>query len=186
MDETLVHTLVASNEKHAGQLYDEHSEHFAAEKFSIRYDGWYVSFKRNITTELIEFCNELVGKDNVYILSHGTLDYVCWVNTKLKLGLDPNTHIHAREDIQYVHSGCPKFRGQCNILIDNETYEWHETIGCSKISYLDEIPKSQFIKIEPFSVFEKSDSETDQKILDKVKTRLSEIVKAHLDKQVES
>lgn len=171
LDETLVHTLVASTEKQADKYLDEHSEHFVSKKFKIRHDAcWYVTFKRNITDNLIKFCKELVGEKNVYILSHGSLDYVLWVNVYLDLGIDPNTQIYGREDIGRHHTANPKFKGQFNILIDNESYDWHGCVGESKLSYLDEIPKSQFIQIEPFSVFELEKKE--EKILEDVKNRI--------------
>lgn len=176
LDETLVHTLIASTEKRADELLLEHGEHYAGMKFKMRGDScWYVPFKRKISDDLIKFCKDLVGEKNVYILSHGSLDYVLWVNVHHQLGLDPNTQIYGREDISRINGVNPKFKGQFNILVDNESYDWHESIGISKLSFLDEIPRSQFVHIQPFDVFDKI--ENAEETLADTKKKLEQIVK---------
>ena len=104
-DEMLAHSFYADSEKHADQLLEDYSEHWYGVKYHIRNDGWYVTFKRSWADDLIKFLNELVDKDNVYILTTGTLDYIRWANIKINLGFDPNTNT-----VSYTHLTLPTNR----------------------------------------------------------------------------
>ncbi len=152
LDETMVHTLVADNEDHADKLIDMYGEHWKGTKIKIRHDGWYVSFLRNSTQKLLEFSRELLGKDNVYMLSVGTLDYIAWANVLIGLGFDPNTNLFGREDIQRVET-CPKFKDTFNVLIDNENYHYHSCGSRGKVQFLGNIPEEQLIQVKEFTVW---------------------------------
>ena len=175
LDETLVHTLVASNEKHADELIDLYGEHWAGTKINIRHDGWYVTFLRKSTKRLLEFSRELLGPENVYMLSHGSNDYIAWVNVRVGLGFDPNTNLFGREDVFWLDT-CPKFKDHFNVLIDNENYLYHSCGDRGKVKFLNNIPEEQFIQIPQFTVW--SESITDDKIDELVEDMKTKITNA--------
>lgn len=155
-DNTLAHTFYADNEKHADELLYDYTEHFVGEKFQIRNDGWYVSFKRAWTDELLTFTRQLVGMGNVYILTTGTQDYIRWCNVHLKLGFDPNTNIFGREDI-FEKETHPLFKESYNILVDDLSYNehsrgYHKPNHC-KVKFLNNIPRSQYVRVKEFTVW---------------------------------
>lgn len=172
LDETLVHSMYANNEEHADQLIDMYGEHWKGVKFEIRHDGWFVSFLRNSTQRLLEFSRELLGKENVYILSAGSCDYVLWANTKIELGFDPNTNIFTREDFTYTETS-PKFKDTFNVLIDNENYFYHALGERGKVKFLNNYPIEQHINIEPFTVWsEKIDPDWVDNYVEDTKERI--------------
>lgn len=150
-DNTLAHSLYANDEKHADQLLYDYGEHWYGVKFEIRHNGWFVSFTRNWTNDLLEFSRNLVGNDNVFILTTGTLDYIRWCNVKLGLGFDPNTNIFGREDISYQDTH-PKFVDSHNVLVDDLSYSDHALGSRGKVKFLNNIPKNQFVDVAPFTV----------------------------------
>lgn len=155
LDECMVHSLYANNETHADQLIDTYGEHWVGKKFNIRHDGWYVTFRRSWTKDLLTFARQLLGNENVMMLSTGTLDYIRWVNVHAELGFDPNTNIFGREDLKRQFHCHPKFKDTFNVLVDNETYDYHNFgIGTiSKVAFLNDIPESQFIHVKKFEVW---------------------------------
>ena len=176
MDECMVHSMAAKNEKHADQLLYDYGEHWRGEKFHIRHDGWYVTFQRSWTKDLLKFGRDLLGEDNVFIMSQGMLDYVLWVNKYLELGFDPNTNIFGREDIGRYHNH-PRFGDSFNVLVDNEDYDYHcfPWDRC-KVKALHDIPREQLIQVEHFSVY--SEPITDQiEYLESIKDRITKAFK---------
>lgn len=172
LDETLVHTMVADSEKHANELVDLYGEHWSGIPFKIRHDGWYVVFVRNSTKRLLEFSRELLGHDNVYLLSVGTVDYVAWVNVKAELGFDPNTNLFGREDIVMTET-CPKFKDSHNVLVDNENYLYHSCGERGKVKFLNNIPEDQFIQIPQFTVWsEYLDPKRIDEMVEDMKTKI--------------
>ena len=175
LDETMVHSMYANNEAHADQLIELYGEHWKGVKFRLRNDGWYVSFLRNSTMRLLEFTRELLGKENVFILTAGTQDYVLWVNTHVGLGFDPNTNIFSREDVARQEV-CPKFKDTFNVLIDNENYFYHAMGDRCKVKFLGSYPADQHIHIEKFTVWEeKIDPEWDDKYIQDTKERIEKV-----------
>ncbi len=152
MDETLVHSFYADSEKHANQLLEQHGEYWKAVKFHIRHDGWYVSYLRNISMRLLEFSRELLGEDNVILLSRGDIDYVRWTNVQIGLGFDPNVGIYGHQDIEWEDTN-PRFKDTFNVLIDNENYAYHCVGNRNKVKYLNNIPEEQFIQIDEFNIW---------------------------------
>ena len=159
-DETLAHSLYADNEKHADQLIDMYGEHWRGEKFMIppsawdmtNNGGWYVTFKRSWTKDLLTFTRQLVGNNNVYILTSSTKDYILYCNNVLELGFDPNTHIFSREDM-YAIDKYPDFLDTYNILVDNLTYKEHCSGIVSKVAFLNGLPEKQYVQVLPFDVW---------------------------------
>lgn len=155
LDESMIHSFYADNEKHANQLLDTYSEYWVGIKYHVRNDGWYVSFLRNGILELLEFSRSLLGGEHVNMLSIGGKEYILWANIKMGLGFDPNFQIFGKEDLSTlkVH---PKFKDTFNILIDDMSYSHHikRAEGNNKIDFLSKIPKSNLIQIPKFTVWE--------------------------------
>jgi hypothetical protein len=159
-DETLAHSIYADHEKHADQLIDMYGEHWRCEKFYVNPKGWdvhgeiewYVTCKRSWTDDLIKFSRELVGHDNVYILTASVGDYIRWCNKKLELGFDPNSNIFSREDILSIEVN-PKFVNTHNILVDNLPYCEHSREQYGKAAFLNNLPKEQFVRVNEFEVW---------------------------------
>lgn len=151
-DNTLGHSMHADNEKHADDLLYNYSEHFIADKFEMYGYGWHVTFRRPWANDLIAFCKQLVGPENVYILTAGLQDYIYWCNVKLNLGFDPNSKIFGREDI-HKYQPHSKFIDTFNVLVDDLPYRKH-LYGAGKVKFLNNLPKTQYIKVRPFTIWE--------------------------------
>jgi|TARA_R110002110_G_scaffold148108_1_gene339102 hypothetical protein len=175
MDECMIHSMGADNEKHADKLIYDYGEHWRGEKFRIRHNGWYVSFKRSWTDELLTFARDLLGEDNVFIMSQGVLDYVLLVNKYLELGFNPNTNIFGRDDIARYENH-PRFGNSFNVLVDNENYEYHNTDYKCKVKALHNIPREQLLQVEHFSVW--TEPIVDQtEYLESIKARITKAFK---------
>lgn len=174
-DNTLAHSLYANSEKHADELLYDYSEHFIGEKFQLRRDGWYVSFKRAWCDDLVTFSKQLVGPDNVYILTTGIQDYIRWCNVCLKLGFDPNTHIFGREDIHGNIHPYKLFTDTFNVLVDDMTYRDH-SIGKGKVTFLNNLPYDQYVRVKEFNVWTAPIGK-DEEYFEDVKSRILEALK---------
>ncbi len=170
-DECMAHSFYADSEGHADELLDMYSEHWRGEKFELRHDGWYVTFKRAWTNDLLTFSRQLLGDENVFILTSSIGDYVRWCNIKLELGFDPNTNIFSREDL-FAHSRVhPRFSDTHNVLVDNLRYNENLNGIVSKISFLNNIPETQYVKVKPFEVWTEK-TEYDKEYFEDVKARI--------------
>jgi len=88
IDETLIHTTIRNPEQ----------DHF---KFTLEDDfATYHTILRPCSNRLIEFSRELVGADNVHILTTSTRDYAREVNRQAGWGFK-NEDIFSREDLEY-------------------------------------------------------------------------------------
>ena len=176
-DNTLASSLYASDEKHADQLFDMHTEYFVGDKFELS-DGWYVTFRRPCAIKLIEFCNDLVGRSNVYILTYSKLEYIQKCNEILKLGFDPKTNIFSREDLEKYSFAfpCPDFIDTKNILVDDIPHWEHRRNSNNKLYFLNRLPPEQFVEIDVFDVMYTFD-EDEKNVFEKVSTKILEIVK---------
>lgn len=114
IDETLIYT----------SLRDPQQDHV---KLELNDGHAYFTIIRSCAKGLIEFSRQLVGKDNVYILTTATTDYAREVNRLADWGFE-NDHIIAREDISnhrynlaYGGEGIlrHKVADRNNVLIDN-------------------------------------------------------------------
>ena len=150
MDNCLIHSLYATDQQDADALIERYSELWRGEKFKIS-DGWYVTFLRGFSKELLSFSRQLLGNDNVYALSTGTIDYITSINHVLDLGFDPNTQMFGREDI-YGYYKYPRFECTHNILIDNEDWWFHSDGKHNKVKFLNNLLESQLIQVPAFDV----------------------------------
>jgi hypothetical protein len=170
-DNTLGHSLCADSEKHADELLYDYGERFFGDKFEMYGYGWHVTFKRPWADDLITFCKQLIGPDNVYILTTGMQDYIYWCNVKLKLGFDPNTKIFGREDIMRYQPH-PRFTDTYNVLVDDLPYREHCGNG-RKVNFLNGLPITQYVKVKPFTVWEEP-LEKDVEYLEKITSSIIE------------
>jgi hypothetical protein len=176
-DSTLGYTMYADSEKHADDLLYTYSENFIADKFEMYGYGWHVTFRRPWANDLIKFCKQLIGSDNVYILTTGLQDYIYWCNAKLNLGFDPNNKIFGREDI-HKYQPHPQFTDTFNVLVDDLPYRDH-LYGAGKIKFLNHIPQSQYVKDHPFTIWKEPIKKDDEyfehitsSILESIKTEI--------------
>jgi len=121
LDECILHTFV-NDVPYDGMEYVE---------FIVSDDmHTYRSMIRPCAKELFQYYNNVVGKDNVYILTTATREYAEALNRLGEFGLDVD-HIFTREDIQeysvcarseFAHIDDKKplaIAGPNNVLIDN-------------------------------------------------------------------
>ena len=147
-DESLVSSLYASNEKHADQLLETYSQYWHGVKFQLPNDGWYVSFIRSWSKELIKYFQTTLGLDSVYILSWGCCDYVLRASNLLETGIPPyNTY--TREDMGFT---VPRFKDKNCVLVDNEYYSFHRGIGVNKVNFLHNLEPEKFVNVPNFDV----------------------------------
>ena len=116
LDECILHTVMNDD------LNQPHVEFVLSEGMHT-----YRSIIRPCAKKLFTYYNDLVGKDNVYILTTSTLEYAEALNRLGEFGLD-YAHIFTREDMQQhkIHFG-NKGEGMTklpiadkdNVLIDN-------------------------------------------------------------------
>lgn len=148
LDETLVSSLYANNIHHANQLIETYGQHYPGEKFELSNDGWYVSFLRSWSKELIQYFQTTLGLDNVFILSWGTNRYVLEVAKIFELGIPPN-NIFTRED---MGANVPRFRDKNIVLVDNENYSYHRSGPINKINFLYCLDAEKLVQVPSFDV----------------------------------
>lgn len=73
LDECLLSSLYANNEKHANDMLYTYGEYWPGVIYQLPGDGWYTSFIRSWSRKLIKHFQMTLGLDNVYILSWGSL-----------------------------------------------------------------------------------------------------------------
>ena len=147
-DETLASSLYATNEKHADELIDRYGEYWHGVKFELPNDGWYVSFIRSWSKELIKYFQMTLGLDNVCILSWGSCDYVLRSSNLLETGIPPN-NTFTSEDMRYT---VPRFKDKNCVLVDNEYYSFHSGIGVNKVNFLYGLEPEKYIEVPNFDV----------------------------------
>jgi hypothetical protein len=148
MDETLVSSLYASNENHADQLLDIYGQYWTGVKFSLSNDGWYASFIRSWSKELIEYLQLTLGLDNVCILSWGSQRYVLEVVKLLGLNIPP-CNIYTREDMRYT---APRFKDRNIVLVDDESHWYHMQGDVNKVNFLYGLKPEKLIQVTKFDV----------------------------------
>jgi hypothetical protein len=149
LDETLISTLYANNEYHADQLLEIYTQHWKGEKYTLS-DGWYVSFLREWSKDLIAYYQAILGHKNVGILSWGTVEYITYVNQLMELNV-AGYNIYGRED---MGANVPKLKGLNKVLVDNEDYNHHLKMGYpyTKINFLEELPANKLVTVRSFDV----------------------------------
>ena len=167
LDETLVSSLYASNEKHADELLERYSQYWAGVKFQLPNDGWYVSFIRSWSKELIQYFQMTLGLDNVCILSWGSCDYVLRASNLLETGIPPN-NTFTREDMGFT---VPRFKDKNCVLVDNENYSFHRAGSQNKVNFLYGLEPEKLVQVTNFDVryFQEGLDITLEELIQKIK-----------------
>lgn len=135
LDECVLHTTVNNDPDQT------HVEFTLSEDSHI-----YRTLIRPCAKELFAYYNDLVGKENVYILTAATREYAEALNRLGEFGLD-NDHIFAREDIQQYSvsfgyggegSSPTPIADKDNVLIDNLPPRYN----CNKIDMMGIVTKN--------------------------------------------
>jgi hypothetical protein len=147
-DECICSSLYATNEKHADELLERYGEYWQGVKFQLPNDGWYVSFIRSWSKELIKYFQMTLGLDNVCILSWGTCDYVLRSSNLIETGIPPN-NTFTREDMAYT---VPRFENKNCVLLDNESYSFHRSGYENKVNFLYGLEPEKLVQVRNFDV----------------------------------
>lgn len=166
LDECLLSSLYANNEKHANDMLYTYGEYWPGVIYQLPGDGWYTSFIRSWSRKLIKHFQMTLGLDNVYILSWGSLDYVLRSTHLLEMSV-PHTNIYTREDIHIIN---PRFKNKNMVLVDNENYEYHRSGIINKVKFLHGLNENKLIQVPNFDVryFRDDDDITIDKIIDNI------------------
>lgn len=142
LDQTLIHSY-PSYEHTALQKFGEKSLY---EKGETYHDG-YVTYVRPLAREFVDYCHDMVGIDNVYILTAAKGDYARDVIVRGDLKI-PAKKIHDRDSISYMSK---EFHDGYNILVDDLPYY----DNYSKLRYLAITNKlEQYINIVEYTPYE--------------------------------
>lgn len=140
------HTLIFTD------LSNPNQEHI---RFTLENDlNTYYTIIRPCAQRLIDFARELVGEDNVYILTTSTTAYANTINEKAGWGFERD-HIIAREEIQrhliptaYGGSAYVEMEGiahKDNVLIDNLPYR--QNMGKTTLIGIEE---DRYLKVRDY------------------------------------
>ena len=135
LDECILHTVINRDPD------QNHIEFILSEGMHT-----YHTIIRPCAKELFAYYNDLIGKENVYILTAATREYAEALNRLGEFGLD-NDHIFAREDIQQYSvafgyggegSSPTPIADKDNVLIDNLPPRYN----CNKIDMMGIVTKN--------------------------------------------
>ena len=143
LDETMLGSVYAQSNTYRDNLIEKFK---FKNKFKYATYDDYLSFKWPHTDELVAYAIELVGVENVYVLTAATEEYAECLCAKLGIGISKN-NIFARE---HFACGVPKLKGKNNILVDNENYEYHSFGSKNKLTFLYDLPKSKLVQVMHF------------------------------------
>ena len=141
----LDHTLIYSSTVKTNQ------EHL---KIYLDCGEFYYTVVRPSAKNVIEFARDLVGDDNVFILTASTKDYATEICKKANFGF-PASHIHSREDLEnYTFCGAygaehymmnPNIGDKNNVLIDNLS----PLQNMDKMCYID-IGSNNYLQVQDY------------------------------------
>lgn len=124
--------------------------------FIVALDGgeFYYTIVRPSAKQIIDFARDLVGENNVYILTASIKEYATQICEKAGFNF-PASHIHSREDIgKYKYYGAygaentmtnPDIANKNNVLIDNLHYRYN----VDKMAYIG-INHENYLHIESY------------------------------------
>lgn len=145
IDETLIHSRV--------YIHDKHKHTFVVDV----YDELYYTCVRPCSNDLINYSRELVGADNVYILTAAAELYAQRISKKADWGFAED-HIIGRETIERYSINIPSLYGSStfvsehplahpdNVIIDNLMPEWNN----EKTTLMRINPKTNYYKVDDY------------------------------------
>lgn len=111
LDETLTHSVDI-------EYWDEYSVNYNSSTdpvfLHLSDDEEYVVYKRPVAHDLIEFCRNLAGDDNLYILTDASYEYAKNINNLHNLTISPSRILSMRDN-PFVED----INKSINILVDN-------------------------------------------------------------------
>jgi len=137
LDETLIHT---------------HNESYITHDFTITLDdslwGNVVTYKVKVnpaSKDVIDYARELVGEENVFILTASIFDYACDINEKAGFGFSLDNIISREKIAALLKHKAKTFHNKNNVLIDNLDYRYNED-KCELIG----VNWSQYLKVKDY------------------------------------
>lgn len=156
LDETLISSVYCSSKKYMQDYIATYIDYESCSFILPESSGFYATFLRPIALDIIEYCKNLVGEENVYVLTASTDDYANALNKGIDLGFKPEDIYH-RELIYYARTSgdiVEKFKNSDNILIDNLRHRDHAapTPYGSKGQFLGGLDRERYVQINPFDI----------------------------------
>lgn len=136
--------------------------------------SWYVSFLRPGIWQHLDWCRNLVGDENFFILTSSTPDYALPINRMLGLHFD----VHKLYTCFDYCMDVPMFKETNNVLIDNEDYTYHQfhpTEELNKINFLHGLLPHKIMKVNPFCITMKDRDRTSEYV-ESWKEKIIEII----------
>jgi hypothetical protein len=134
IDETLIHTMMRPPEQ----------KHIS---FSLE-DGMYYTIIRPCSKELIEFSREMVGAENVHILTSATYDYAMEINRQADWGFKAED-IFAREDMNKHTLSRPTIYSSSMYEVNPHIYAHKNNVLIDNLPPRQNDIKTSFIGINP-------------------------------------
>lgn len=165
LDDTLIKSFYIENDI----FYDDLKNSKQTKHHRNECHTGYLTFLRPIGDEIIKYSKELVGSENVYILTAASRNYALDIVREMVINIS-FSNIMTRDELDEFRVDRVKQEGT-NILIDDLPYydNYH------KLNYLD-IPKNleRYIQIAPYSPFNSNEKEITS--LEEIKVKLKEVI----------
>lgn len=133
----------------------------------------YFTVVRKGAQEVIDFAHNLVGAENVFILTNSIREYALQINEKAGFGFLPQNVI-ARENYCVAIRGAygsvypiHKNWSKNNVLVDDLEYEWNAT----KNDFIGNIPKENYFKCRAFHGVDFPNENFADKVIDFLKEK---------------
>lgn len=112
----------------------------------VEFHSNYFTYVRPLANRLVDFCQEKVGNENVYILTAAVKDYADDIVTGADFNIK-KAHIFARDFVYSNHTLDRKFEDGNNILVDDLPYYDNYT-KMKKLGIFRQ--QEKYINIEPY------------------------------------
>lgn len=154
---------------------DPEQEHL---RIVIEHDGLYYTIIRPSALKILNFTKDLVGEDNVYILTASTAEYAIQICEKANFRIKIS-NIHTREDLE-THQTFGAYSGKIylenknisdnnNVLIDNLEYRHN----MAKLYYIG-INSSRYLKVDDYYGVNNKENEFFDKVSSFLLTKMKE------------
>lgn len=166
IDETLIHSEYGLNDEVNFNFVD-------------KFGNTYYTYVRPCSNELIEYARNLVGAENVHILTAATLNYASQINEKAGWGFSEDD-IFAREIMEKYSIQIPSLYGsstlvnphpyahQLNVLIDNLPSKYNN----EKIDLMAINPRTNYLQVRDYMGDNSDDEAFREQVKEFLKTRI--------------